>query len=218
MGQPKQERAVQTRLALMRAAAEVFDECGYTGAGINKILKRAGLTAGALYFHFGSKEGLAKAVMNAQQDTIEPLLDSRGLQRLVDITLVWSHQLAADPLLRAGVELSLGHEKFVDEAPFEGWRELMTGYLREARDLGELREGVDPEVVARFVVGACTGVQLYARQVDGRAGLPRRVTEMWDCLLPGIAAPGTAHTFDTGVARGKRLSRRTGTTGTGAGE
>ncbi|GAA2482422.1 ScbR family autoregulator-binding transcription factor [Streptomyces gobitricini] len=207
MGQPKQERAVQTRLALMRAAAEVFDEHGYAGAGINKILKRAGLTAGALYFHFGSKEGLAEAVMNAQQDTIEPLLESRGLQRLVDITLVWAHQLGADPLLRAGVELSLGHEGFADGAPFESWRELMAGYLREARELGELREGVDPEAVARFVVGACTGVQLYSRQVDSRASLPRRVEEMWDCLLPGIAAPGTAQDFDYGVARGERLSR-----------
>ncbi|MEU0664380.1 ScbR family autoregulator-binding transcription factor [Streptomyces lavendulocolor] len=207
MGQPKQERAVQTRSALVRAAAEVFDEYGYAGAGINRILKRAGLTAGALYFHFGSKEGLAEAVMNAGQDTVEPLLESRGLQRLVDVTLVWAHRLGVDPLLRAGVELSLGHEDFADGAPFESRRELMAGYLREARDLGELREGVDPEVVARFVVGACTGIQLYSRQVDGRASLPQRVKEMWDCLLPGIAAPGTAQDFDTGVARGERLGR-----------
>jgi AcrR family transcriptional regulator len=48
----KQERAVQTRESLLRAAAEVFDEYGYSGASINRILKRAGLTAGALYFHF----------------------------------------------------------------------------------------------------------------------------------------------------------------------
>ncbi|MEV3990430.1 ScbR family autoregulator-binding transcription factor [Streptomyces sp. NPDC049837] len=210
MVQLKQERAVQTRLALMRAAAEVFDECGYAGAGINKILKRAGLTAGALYFHFGSKEGLAKAVMNAQQDAIEPLLESQGLQRLVDITLVWSHRLLEDPLLRAGVQLSIDQEGLAEGTPFEGWRELMAGYLREAREMGQLREGADPEVIARFVVGACTGVQLYSRQVDGRRDLPQRVKEMWDCLLPGIAAPGTAQDFDAGVERGRRLSRKGG--------
>ncbi|MER7107368.1 ScbR family autoregulator-binding transcription factor [Streptomyces sp. NPDC000229] len=198
---------MQTRLALMRAAAEVFDEHGYVGAGINKILKRAGLTAGALYFHFGSKEGLAKAVINAQQESIEPLLESEGLQRLVDITLVWSHRLLEDPLLRAGVQLSLDQEGLADGAPFESWRELMAGCLREARELGQLREGADPEVIARFVVGACTGVHLYSRQVDGRNGLPQRVREMWDCLLPGIAAPGHAQNVDTGVARGERLCR-----------
>ncbi|MFF8291007.1 ScbR family autoregulator-binding transcription factor [Streptomyces sp. NPDC016309] len=207
MAQLKQERAVQTRWVLMRAAAEVFDEYGYAGAGINKILQRAGLTAGALYFHFGSKEGLAKAVVEAQRDAVVPMLETRGLQGLVDVTLLWARRLQEDPLVRAGMQLALDGEGFAEGPPFEGWHELVAGYLREARDRGELREGADPEVIARFVVGACTGVQLYSRQVDGRRELPRRVTEMWGCLLPGIAAPGTAGSVDASVARGERLRR-----------
>ncbi|GHF71939.1 gamma-butyrolactone-binding protein [Streptomyces mashuensis] len=201
----KQERAVQTRMTLLRAAAEVFDESGYAGAGITKIVKRAGLTAGALYFHFGSKEGLAKAVMNAQREAIEPLLESRGLQHLVDITLVWSHQLGEDPVLRAGVELSYDQEIAKDAEPFEDWRELMAGYLREAKELGELRDGADPELIARFVVGACTGTQIYSRLVSGRRDLPQRVQEMWDCLVPGIATPECAARIDAGAERGRRL-------------
>ncbi|MFD0570557.1 TetR family transcriptional regulator [Kitasatospora gansuensis] len=47
MAEPKQERAVKTRAIILRAAAEVFDEFGFSGASISKIMKRAGMTQGA---------------------------------------------------------------------------------------------------------------------------------------------------------------------------
>ncbi|NEE16656.1 TetR/AcrR family transcriptional regulator, partial [Streptomyces sp. SID7499] len=138
------ERAEQTRRALLLAAAEVFDEFGYAGASITRILKRAGVTAGALYFHFGSKEDLAKAVMNSQPETLVPLLAASGLQRLIDLTLVWSWQLQRDPLLRAGVRLtneqaSIGDSLNAD--PYEKFRGIMTSCLHEAREEGELQPG-----------------------------------------------------------------------------
>lgn len=71
MAKSRQERAVRTREALLRAAAEVFDTAGYSGASINKILERAGLTAGAMYFHFKNKEALARAVIMEQAADLE---------------------------------------------------------------------------------------------------------------------------------------------------
>lgn len=192
MAQLKQERAEQTRRALLRAAAEVFDEFGYAGASITRILKRAGVTAGALYFHFGSKEDLAKAVMNSQPESLVPLLATGGLQRLIDLTLVWSWQLQRDPLLRAGVRLTNEQAPMggsLAPEPYENFREIMTGYLHEARDNGELQPGIDPTVVAEFVVAACTGMQMYSNVVSGRKDLPERTQQMWHLLLPGIAVP-----------------------------
>lgn len=198
MARQMQERALRTREVLLHAGAEVFDEYGFAGAGINKILKRAGVTAGALYFHFESKEGLAKAVMQAQSQTIEPHLDSHGLQRLVDITLVWAKQLLEDPLLRAGVRLSVEQGSFgmQDATAYLAWRTIMEQCLNDARDNGELLPGVDPGKVAEFVVSACTGVQLYAQLVNGRQDLPERTVEMWRLLLPGIAASGALTRID----------------------
>lgn len=188
----KQERAEQTRRALLLAAAEVFDEFGYAGASITRILKRAGVTAGALYFHFGSKEDLAKAVMNSQPDTLVPLLAASGLQRLIDLTLVWSWQLQRDPLLRAGVRLtneqaSIGDSLNAD--PYEKFRGIMSSCLHEAREDGELQPGIEPTVVAEFVIAACTGMQMYSNVVSGRRDLPERTQQMWNLLLPGIAVP-----------------------------
>ncbi|WP_330464565.1 TetR/AcrR family transcriptional regulator [Streptomyces longwoodensis] len=185
----KQERAIHTREQLLKAAAEVFDEFGYAGAGINKILQRAGVTAGALYFHFKDKQNLAQEVMNAQRSTIEPHVPTTGLQRLVDITLIWSHSLQADPLLRAGVRLTAEQAAsgLQDATPYTAWARSFQDCLDVARTQGELREHVHSEELAEFVVGACTGMQEYAQVVSRRADLPRRTVSMWRLLLPGIA-------------------------------
>ncbi|WP_408022507.1 ScbR family autoregulator-binding transcription factor [Streptacidiphilus albus] len=191
VGEPKQERAIQTRALLLRAAAEVFDEYGYDGASVSKILARAGVTPGAMYFHFKNKEALAEAVINAQPETIVPHLESEGLQRLVDITMVWSKQLQVDPVLRAGVRLVVERSTFGehDASSYLDWAQIMTGVLDEAVRKGELQAGVRPEEVAQFVVGACTGIQLFAEAATRRSDLPERAVRMWRLLLPGIAVP-----------------------------
>ncbi|MFG3108768.1 ScbR family autoregulator-binding transcription factor [Streptomyces tendae] len=205
----KQERAVHTRESLLRAAAETFDEFGYAGASINRILKRAGLTAGALYFHFDSKEELARAVMNSQAGTVVPGLESRGLQRLVDITLNWSRRLQVDPLLRAGVRLTNEQASFglQDASPYREWAQIMTDCLHEAHERGELQAGVEAAEVGEFVVEACTGMQMFSAVVSGREDLMERTTRMWRLLLPGIAVPAIVARIELGPERVRTLHR-----------
>ena len=58
----KQVRAARTREALIRAAAEVFAADGYALASLPEISRRAGVSKGALHFHFASKDALAAEV------------------------------------------------------------------------------------------------------------------------------------------------------------
>lgn len=102
-----QNRAIQTKATILRAAAEVFDEFGFSGASISKIMKRADVTQGGMYFHFASKEELAYAVMVGQGDGLVFPSGEDGLQRLVDITLYLADQLRHNPVLRAGVRLAV---------------------------------------------------------------------------------------------------------------
>jgi TetR/AcrR family transcriptional repressor of nem operon len=53
------EKAAENRAALVRAAAHLFRERGIDGVGVAEISKKAGLTHGALYAQFPSKEALA---------------------------------------------------------------------------------------------------------------------------------------------------------------
>lgn len=204
MARPTQERALRTRELILLAAAEEFETKGYAGAAITKILERAGVTAGALYFHFKSKQDLALAVMNAQPQSVMPHLASQGLQRLVDLTLVWSRQLREDVLLRAGVRLAVEQGGFGVESlsSYQNWHGIMADCLQTAQKNGELRSGVDPDRTATFVVGACTGVQLYSEIRTGRDDLTEQVVQMWRLLLPGIAVPGLVDSIDLDPERG----------------
>ncbi|MGN5376613.1 TetR family transcriptional regulator [Streptomyces lasalocidi] len=98
---PKQERSQRTRAALLQAAAEIFGESGFAGASVNKIATRAGLTLGALYFHFENKESVAREIVRMQPSFVPSSSSSDGLQRAVDITLGWAYGLLRDPMLVA---------------------------------------------------------------------------------------------------------------------
>lgn len=56
---PQQERAHATREAIVSAAAGEFDRAGHAAISLNDILRRSGVTKGAFYFHFPSKEAVA---------------------------------------------------------------------------------------------------------------------------------------------------------------
>src|SRR5581483_11008832 len=61
-GRPRREDA-RGREAILDAAAAVFTERGYRGATVDAILERAGLSKGAFYWHFESKDELMLAVL-----------------------------------------------------------------------------------------------------------------------------------------------------------
>lgn len=52
------EQAAETREAILAAARVLFAEAGYAGTSIQAIVAEAGVTKGALFHHFGSKEDL----------------------------------------------------------------------------------------------------------------------------------------------------------------
>ncbi|EST23917.1 hypothetical protein N566_25295 [Streptomycetaceae bacterium MP113-05] len=191
MPQARQDRAVRTRARIILAAAEVFDEQGFAAASLSRIVKCAGVTMGAVYFHFSSKEELAMAVMAEQATGVSFQEGEDGLQRLIDITMELACHLQENVLLRAGVRLAVEQGAFgvADEAPYLLWIERFTEHLATARERGELLPQVEPSDFARVLVGAYTGTQLLSQISTGRADLPERITTLWRYLLPGLATP-----------------------------
>ncbi|MEV6118918.1 MULTISPECIES: ScbR family autoregulator-binding transcription factor [unclassified Streptomyces] len=200
----KQERAARTRDAVLRAAAEVFAECGYAGASVARIAEHAGLTLGAVYFHFKSKGDLARVIAAGQPDLVVPACPSEGLQRVIDVTLTWARQLADDPILLAGARLMMEQENFVphEQNSHDQWLGIVLADLRIARDRGEVREEADLEAFARLVVSACTGAQMHTRLESAHRDLANRIAQMWRCLLPAIATPEAAARIVVGEERG----------------
>lgn len=72
----------RTRERIVRAAAEAFRARGVSGARIEEIMARAGLTHGAFYAHFSSKDDLVgSALEHASGQTVETLSAAAGDMR-----------------------------------------------------------------------------------------------------------------------------------------
>ncbi|MEV6739399.1 ScbR family autoregulator-binding transcription factor [Streptomyces sp. NPDC051104] len=188
----RQERGIRSRRSILEAAADVFGERGYDAASTNEILARAGLTRGALYHHFPSKEAIAMALVEAQGEALVVPDQVVKLQAAIDLTLDFARRLQTDTVLRASVRLAVEQSSFSFPAqePYNQSVSVMEDLLGQAEKQGELLPGMDLGEVASTVVGAFTGLQVMSQAYSNRRDLPARISALWRLLLPGLAAPG----------------------------
>ena len=193
----QQARAVETRAAIILAAADVFGALGYGGASMADICVAARLTKGALYFHFESKEALALAVIDVQHERAialgDELLHSEqpGLQVLLRMAFELARQLRTDPVSRAGIRLTMESSSLSTPVvkPYEEWINACDVLLRRAILDGDVRDDVDVAAAARFISPAFTGVQVVSDVLTGRDDLIQRIVEMWSFVLPSLVVP-----------------------------
>ncbi|WP_427135159.1 ScbR family autoregulator-binding transcription factor [Pseudarthrobacter sp. S9] len=189
-----QDRAKATRRAIIAGAAAVFEEQGYGNASLTQIAEGARVTKGALYFHFRSKEELAKAVIEEQhrivlQDGDRIMSQDRSaLARMILMCRAFGLQLVQEPTVRAGIRLTFEATAFGGPVrkPYEDWIATMEQLVRQGQHEAQIRASVDPEALARYVVASFTGVQMVSEVLTGRVDVMQRIEDMWTILLPGI--------------------------------
>jgi AcrR family transcriptional regulator len=190
-----QPRARATRLAILTAAAEHFGRNGYHATSLDSVLADSGGTKGALYFHFDSKEALARAVI---AEMVQRWADLRGqvshpgldpLEALLALVDEVIRRLIEDPIARGGTRLLNDLPSSAQDAGGHygcGERDA-AALLAEAAQAGLLREGIDPALVARQIVALVTGHRQICDAVEDRLSLRQRIDEAWTFLLPSIA-------------------------------
>jgi AcrR family transcriptional regulator len=187
------EQGQATRAALIRVATELFAANGYDGTAIPTVLDAAGVSRGALYHHFESKEALFEAVLQAVEgqatlkvtraaDGATDPLD--GLRRGCAAYLA----MCRDPVVR---QISLIDAPAV--VGWERWREIdeqhAFGLVKAAIAAIAADGRVKPELVdvmAHMVLAALLEVALLvARADEGRIAV-RRGQEAIDELLTAL--------------------------------
>jgi len=105
------ERRARTRQALLDAAAELFAERGVEGASVDAVAEAAGRTSGAVYDHFGSKEGLLFALLEGWVDDVAAVTGaelSTATSLEERMAVMWRN--VADPVVGDGRWIALEHE------------------------------------------------------------------------------------------------------------
>lgn len=194
----RQARAELTREALVRSAGFVFSRKTYASATLTDVITSAGVTQGALYFHFESKHALALEVIRRQHETSiaagHRFLSNgvRGLEGMVRLSSELARQITSDAIVQGGLRLSTeSADVFGEQAsqPYTDWISAAEGFLRQAVEDGEVPATSDTNAMARFVISAFTGVQVVSQATTGWSDLRERLEEMWALVLPAIAGP-----------------------------
>ncbi|MEV6650770.1 ScbR family autoregulator-binding transcription factor [Streptomyces sp. NPDC051219] len=188
----QQERAVKTRRHIVEAAAEEFAERGYEAATCANIASRAGVTRGAFYFHFTSKNDVAGAVLSewiARQPTAGPL--PFKLQELMERAMATARQLKDDPVVNGCFRLCLEEGLGVGERqrPYLIWSDRYKELLESAREQGALHPDAVTSETAELLIGAFAGARLASQILPEGADVEQRVVSFLRHLLPHVATP-----------------------------
>jgi len=168
------ERRRQTRTALLDAAAALFAERGVAASSVDAIAEAAGRTSGAVYDHFGSKEGLLFALLEGWVDDVAAVMSAELVTAATlteRIGALWRN--VSDPAVGNGRWIALEHELWSYAIRNPAALARLADRYREAwRGLGLLARDepseMGPAVMGPAVMGLLLGLEMM-RRVDPTA-------------------------------------------------
>src|SRR5438876_7176673 len=205
-----------SRTQLVCAAIDCFARLGYQGTTIDRIARDAGVTKGAVYYHFRDKEQL---LFDAVKDhvgeferqvlaEVTPETDAMAaLRRVVDVCFfhatVSNHRRFIITLMIEALDtnprLSAEFQRILRRM-----RAFLADLVRRGQGQGTMRTDIVPEMAAALIAGAIIGAEVQHYQdrteIDLRATLDVTLEALAAWLAPGgathgIAASGGAKTW-----------------------
>lgn len=206
MAKHTKTEAELTRARIVSAALQAFARHGVQGAGLGEVARQAGVSRGAIYWHFADKTALLQellgrlrwpldigARLDAYQSAAQPLsLLHRCLARQIG-------ECREDP-----VQWPLVQWVLREAGEAEGWEGLrpraavaqaaavrhLEAALAVAARRGHLREGLEPALAARCLHAVGRSVLAEPVEETDPAGYRRHVDACLGFLMDGMA-PGT---------------------------
>ncbi|GGV34668.1 TetR family transcriptional regulator [Streptomyces longisporoflavus] len=173
------------RAAIIDAALLFFAKAGYLNSSLAKIAEEAGTSATVITHHFGSKQRLLMAVLEAREDRTVRTFgrlgpdsggdsgdDVRALFR--EVLALAAYNLTQPGLIQLYTKLSAeagdpahpAHTYFAER--YERVARHLASALQRSVDRGQLRAGIDPESIAREILAVSDGLQVQWAVTDGR--------------------------------------------------
>lgn len=196
----QQERARRTRAAIIKSAAVEFGKSGYAAASLNRILEGSRATKGAMYFHFDSKEDLARAVLETAVERYRACAE-RWLARADLGPLDVLHGMVDEIALRLEHDTIVQAEyRLVIEPDFHrdagnGGGRIVGRATRvlavRAIDDGQLRADTDPDRFTRTLAAALAGQRYLVDPIGNgsAADLRARFAEVLEVIVEAMATP-----------------------------
>ena len=191
-----QQRSEETRANILDAALRQFALSGYEAASVDQICGDAGVSKGAFYHHFPSKQALFLALLEGWLKTIDKGLESMR-QPTVPETFVQMTGLlpavfaAADSQLPVMLEfwLQASRDETVWQsaiAPYRHYHQVFAKLVADGIAEGSLIE-MDPEAAARVLVSMVIGLIFQGVFDPQGADWPEVAETSMKMLMNGMA-------------------------------
>ena len=201
MARKTKEAAEHTRRQIIHAAGQVFHECGVSRTSLEQIAKAAGVTRGAVYWHFANKADLFFALREQAAVSLLARIDGllleegladplAGIERALN---AFFQTLEEHPEVRQIFEIMASRCEYVDEfaavqaevnKPALDFLSKVEIAYHRARERGALRPGLEPQTVALDTWAFACGLFHYLL-----AGCP---DEAWRRRVPDMIAAHVA--------------------------
>lgn len=204
MARRTKAEAAATREALLDAAERVFRERGVAHTSLAEVAATAGVTRGAVYWHFRDKSDLFEALCRRVQLPMEAMLASAGGIRQKDplgalraLAIDSLSRLATDARTQAVFEVLFHKCEYAVESASVAERRHATDsgclvsverLLRQAAVAGQLPRETDTRIAARCINAFMVGVMHQWTENPGEYDLARAAPAMVGSLLAGIVA------------------------------
>ncbi len=159
---------------LLNSAMKLFVRKGYKGSSVAEITKDAGLTRGALYCHFETKEHLAREIIKLFEERYlnqmmayvekEGKSASDKFQKMMRFNVWFAGEHPDLCLFMTVISAEMcGSRNRLEptlKSVYQKWHEFITGILREGKRTGEFKKEIDPQMMAWVIIGVHDGVLL----------------------------------------------------------
>ena len=192
----QEERRAATRRALLGAALELFAEGGYHSTAAGEIVKRAGLTRGAMYHHFEDKRDLFRAVVEEVEVEVDEIVLAEASRALDETSSQWEafrggHRAYLDVCLRPEVRRIL----LLDGPAVLGWEEWHE--IDAAHAVRQIQAGLESMMesgptrpLAHLLHGAVLEAALYVAVSEDPASARDEVWDGLERILEGLIRRG----------------------------
>ena len=166
-----QQRSEETRSRILGSAIKLFSARGFNAASVADICKDAGISKGAFYHHFESKQALFLALLDVWLQTIDNAIEA-SKDKTVPETFMLITEAFPFIFETAGEGLPMFLEFWLqasrDEkiwqasiAPYRRYQKHFTSLIKKGVDEGSFVK-VDPELTARMIVSMAMGLLLQS--------------------------------------------------------
>ena len=167
-----QPRSEKTRAAIMAASAALFSQAGYEAASVAQICEQAGVSKGAFYHHFPSKQDLFLAILEDWLEGLDRRLENaRAADESVPQSLLRMAGTMGEVFRVASGQLPMFMEFMVrasrDQAvwnaaiaPYRRYQRRFAGLISAGQREGSIRADVDPQTAAWALISLAVGILL----------------------------------------------------------